>query len=148
MVDLGAIRERLSSYAHEAWAGWMAYLFGRLTRQPDGSLIIPAAYAAALQRQIATPYGTLSEAEKDSDRREADRILAIVGMPALVAELAAAQESNTALRAALESIAHAGEPFEPTSLTAMAQKMIAYEALGAYDAAIAPKQDIPEATDA
>lgn len=29
------------------------------------------------RRQIATPYAALSEKEKDSDRREADRILGV-----------------------------------------------------------------------
>ena len=71
-------REALADYAHQAWSGWMEYMFGKLERRDDGALIIPAGYVAALQRLIDTPYADLDEAQKDNDRAEADRMLAIV----------------------------------------------------------------------
>jgi hypothetical protein len=57
----------------------MSYMFGKLERREDGALIIPAGYVANLQRLIDTPYAELDEAQKDNDRDEADRMLAIVG---------------------------------------------------------------------
>lgn len=89
------MREQLAEYAHTAWADWMSYLLGKLTPQPDGSLVIPAGYVQALQRQIATPYADLTEAEQDSDRREADAMLTIVG---------ARLDAADALRRALDDV--------------------------------------------
>ncbi len=75
-----ATREQLAAYAHEAWAAYMGYFLDKCEAQPDGALIIPAAYAIALRKQIATPYAELSESEKASDRDEADKMLAILGV--------------------------------------------------------------------
>lgn len=72
-------REQLANYAHEAWAGWMRYLFEKCGAGPSGEVVIPAGYADALRRQMTTPYAELSEAEKDSDRAEAAAMLTIVG---------------------------------------------------------------------
>lgn len=72
-------RELLAAYAHEAWAGWMVYLFGKCkVVTDDGSLLIPAASVARWGRQMRTPYADLPENEKESDRAEADKMLAIV----------------------------------------------------------------------
>jgi len=72
------LREYLAAYAHAAWASWMAYLFDNAIRNPDGSVTIPAGYVAALSRQIEAPYTALSKAEQDSDRAEADKMLALI----------------------------------------------------------------------
>lgn len=72
------LREALAAYAHEAWAGWMDYLFrfGQMTE--DGQFLMDADKVARWKRQAATPYADLSEAEKQSDRAEADRMLALM----------------------------------------------------------------------
>jgi hypothetical protein len=74
------LREQLAALAHAQWSGWMVYLFGLSHSNDDGTITIPANVAARWQGQIATPYAELSEREKDSDRVEADRVLAIIGV--------------------------------------------------------------------
>jgi len=71
--------EVLAAYAHDAWAGWMRYLFSHGTQQADGTFILDAAKVERWRRQMITPYADLSEAEKASDRKEAKAILAILG---------------------------------------------------------------------
>ncbi len=71
-------REALADYAHEAWAGWMRYQFGKAPLNNDGSWTMPAAFVERWQRQMNTPYAELPEHEKRSDRDEADKMLAIV----------------------------------------------------------------------
>ena len=72
------MREALAAYAHEAWSGWMEYLFSKSTTNADGSITIPPDLVARWLRQIGTAYIDLPEAEKDSDRIEADKMLDIV----------------------------------------------------------------------
>ena len=75
-------REQLANYAHEAWSGWMRYMFGKGTLNDDGSLTLPQWAVGRWQRQMTTKYLDLPETEKQSDRDEADRMLSIVeGMP-------------------------------------------------------------------
>lgn len=77
-------REDLASYAHAAWSGWMIYLFSKCQGNPDGSVTIPAQSVERWRRQAATAYADLPEAEKASDRDEADKMLAITqGRPAI-----------------------------------------------------------------
>lgn len=68
-----ALREVLAAYAHEAWVGWMQYL-------SDKHAIYSAKREDAERwaRQMRTPYAELPEAEKASDRAQADRILAVL----------------------------------------------------------------------
>lgn len=82
ITDAG-IRERLAAYAHEAWAGWMRHLFERavvIVNRDDGCnwTAIPKIMRDRWARQMETPYSELPEAEKASDRAQADRILAIL----------------------------------------------------------------------
>ena len=72
------IREQLASYAHAAWGSYMAYFLNKC-RRANGVYLVDPAYADALIRQINTPYDDLSEAEKNSDREEADKMLHIIG---------------------------------------------------------------------
>lgn len=86
----GALRERLAALAHEQWAGWMRYLFSRCegpmpTWESDG-LLMPIEWVKRWERQMNTPYADLSEAEKDSDRKEADRVLAALAFPEPLSE--------------------------------------------------------------
>jgi len=79
-------REALAEYAHEAWSGWMKYLFSKTMRESiTGGEIIPAWAVERWQRQLSTPYADLPEEEKESDRAEADKMLAIMGRTTLTA---------------------------------------------------------------
>lgn len=70
--------EALAAYAHTAWAGWMDYLFAQGIFHDDGTFTMPAWAAERWRRQAATFYDELSELEKESDRDEARKILAIL----------------------------------------------------------------------
>lgn len=72
-------REQLAAYAHEAWAGWMRYLFSKSAENADGTVTIPAWAVERWQRQMNTPYIELPESEKTSDRAEAGKMLARMG---------------------------------------------------------------------
>ena len=72
------LREHIANIQHEIWAHWMRYLFSVCQENPDGSFTVPAEKAQRWLRQIDTPYTELSEPEKDSDREQADKILALL----------------------------------------------------------------------
>jgi hypothetical protein len=93
-------REQLAAYAHEAWSGWMRYLFSLSTYPDSSGAKIPGELVERWLRQLNTPYIDLSEAEKDSDRAEADKMLDIVWA-------AARAEQAEARVAALEKALHA-----------------------------------------
>ena len=59
--------ERLSALEHEQWAHWTKYMLDNLT--PEN--------IARWRKQIDTPYGKLSEKEKDSDRTWAKKVLVV-----------------------------------------------------------------------
>jgi len=63
-------KERLAAYAHEAWSGWMKYMFSKCVESEDG-LLIPGELVNRWKRQAETKYGDLPENEKASDRKEA-----------------------------------------------------------------------------
>lgn len=88
LLTLDEAVERLADWDHSAWAGWTAHMLDRLT--PEN--------IARWRRQIATPYAQLSEAEKESDRKEARQILAVLDYDALAAALAEAQQTVEELR--------------------------------------------------
>lgn len=70
--------ERLACIEHERWSDWQRYLHDRATKNPDGSLTIPARLVERWERQINTPYWDLSEQEKESDREQVLRYLNLV----------------------------------------------------------------------
>lgn len=72
------LREQLAAIEHARWARWQSYLHSKCAINHDGSLTIPANLVERWEHQIATPYAMLSEAEKDSDRREVDGYLPLV----------------------------------------------------------------------
>ncbi|MBM4340625.1 MAG: hypothetical protein FJ110_13915 [Deltaproteobacteria bacterium] len=76
--DLLSARELLSSYAHEAWSGWMKYMLKKTTPGFNGTVIIPRKLVERWTRQMNTNYRDLPEDEKNSDRDEADQILSII----------------------------------------------------------------------
>lgn len=92
------LREQLAALAHEQWSGWMRYLFGCLEYAADADaeprLITLSSYER-WKRQTRTPYAELTEAEKESDRKEADRVLALCSSIYRKREEAKAVEINS-----------------------------------------------------
>lgn len=83
-ADGEKLREGLAQYAHEAWSGWMQYLFkkGNIEpRQVDGKFeyvwVMPQWALERWQRQMNTSYADLPDSEKESDRLEADRMIEV-----------------------------------------------------------------------
>ncbi len=72
-----SVTERLAEYAHEAWSGWMKYMFGKSSLYVDGTVVIPEELVSRWGRQMNTKYEDLPEKEKNSDREEARRMITI-----------------------------------------------------------------------
>lgn len=73
-----SLRESLAALAHDQWSGWTRYLFDQCIFNEDFTVTIPAGFALRWLRQAGTTYGDLPENEKDSDRHQADRVLAVI----------------------------------------------------------------------
>ena len=56
-------------------------MFSQTRLNIDGSETVPAELVARWRRQMNTEYPDLPDKEKESDRKEADKILAIVEEP-------------------------------------------------------------------
>ena len=69
------IIEKLADYEHDRWSRWQKHLFSKCINNNDGSMTIPKEFVDRWTRQINTNYIDLSEQEKDSDRKEAIRII-------------------------------------------------------------------------
>lgn len=81
------LRERLADLSHEIWSHWMRWMFScgaDMVVAAEGEEMIawtmPPSKRERWQRQMNTPYGELSEREKDSDREQADKILDVLGV--------------------------------------------------------------------
>lgn len=70
--------EPLAEVAHQSWSDWMDYLFQMSRHNEDGSVTIPVNLVERWQRQVATKYADLSELEKNSDRAQARRMIAVL----------------------------------------------------------------------
>lgn len=77
MLEGSPLTEQLADYAHQAWSGWMQYLFELSQKNEAGGVVIPPALVARWKRQMATKYVDLPETEKLSDRAEAKKMLDI-----------------------------------------------------------------------
>lgn len=74
--------ERLAAVQHEIWAHWMRYLFSvSVEDTTSGWVVIPAEKVARWKRQVETAYADLSEREKESDREQARKVLAVLAQP-------------------------------------------------------------------
>jgi hypothetical protein len=74
--------EALAALEHERWSGWMRYLFSKCGPPDlvDESRPIPKWAVDRWGRQCQTDYQFLSEAEKESDRVEVRKTLALLGI--------------------------------------------------------------------
>ena len=102
MTSSDDTRERLAAYAHEAWSGWMKYLFSKaeIIHESSGgdTAHLNEDLVERWTRQMNTPYADLPEDEKKSDLEEADKMIAL-----LDEELQTLITQNTALRKANET---------------------------------------------
>ncbi|MHA2022730.1 MAG: hypothetical protein ACTSWQ_03615 [Candidatus Thorarchaeota archaeon] len=73
-----ATLEAVANVSHEIWAHWMTYQFSVCEEALNGSVYIPVESYQRWARQIVTPYADLTEREKDSDREQAEKILAAI----------------------------------------------------------------------
>lgn len=69
------IVDKLADYEHDRWSKWQKYLFSKCIFNKDGNLIIPKEYVDRWTRQMNTNYDNLSNEEKNSDIKEANRII-------------------------------------------------------------------------
>ena len=65
----------LAQYAHNAWSGWMKYLFTKGRLNKSGSFTIAKDSVDRWQRQMNTDFYNLPDTEKESDLKEAKTIL-------------------------------------------------------------------------
>lgn len=72
------LREELAAVAHQQWSAWMKYQFEKGYPGLGGSWSMPGQFVDRWKRQMNTPYADLPEAEKVSDREEADLYLAVL----------------------------------------------------------------------
>lgn len=73
------LRERLAAYAHEAWSGWMRYMFEKGS-EVEGHIVLMPNEVERWKQQMNTPYKDLPEQEKASDRVEANKMMQIFGI--------------------------------------------------------------------
>lgn len=71
------IREKIAELCHTQWSNWMKYLFDKCIAK-GGSMVIPAWAYERWLKQSETPYEHLSSEEQDSDRKEADKFIAML----------------------------------------------------------------------
>lgn len=77
-------REALAAYAHEAWvqiaAANLPYLVNAMSEAGHGIDMCDCTICKRIERHrsLMVPYADLPEAEKESDRVQADRILAVL----------------------------------------------------------------------
>ena len=72
MID----REKIASVQHDIWEQWMKYLLSSFKESRAGNYIIPKEKVNRWYRQIAQEYSMLTENEKESDRGQADKVMA------------------------------------------------------------------------
>ena len=74
--------EKLAEYAHDAWSGWMRYMFEKCEKieipRFHEFTVIPEWAVERWTRQMNTSYKDLPEEEKKSDREEAMKIFEVI----------------------------------------------------------------------
>ena len=74
---MSELTRKLAAYAHEAWSGWMIYMFNKSKLNEDGTMTIPADLVERWTRQSGTKYDDLPTEEQISDVDEAHKMIAI-----------------------------------------------------------------------
>lgn len=74
------LEKSLAAYAHEAWSGWMKYLFLKGHKDENGNFVILKDSVDRWTRQMNTHFKDLPEDEQLSDFDEASKILDIVDL--------------------------------------------------------------------
>ncbi|XBB65951.1 hypothetical protein ABFU82_17770 [Nocardioides sp. WV_118_6] len=74
----GQLIESLAALEHARWAHWQRFMHDQGEHFTDGSILLPPDLVQRWERQIATPYPSLPEAEKQSDREQVLRYLPLV----------------------------------------------------------------------
>ncbi len=77
-VDDPRVLEAVAAVEHERWSHWQRYMHSQCLRNDDGSLTVPPALVRRWERQMSTPYESLTDGEKESDREQAREYLAVV----------------------------------------------------------------------
>lgn len=72
-----SLREALAHLCHEQWSGWMDYLFSKAPFNADGTWTMPAEFVERWLRQSKAQYSDLSFNEQESDRKEANKFIAL-----------------------------------------------------------------------
>lgn len=72
--------EKIAEAQHKIWAHWMKYLFSKAKVNQDGSVTISADLVERWSRQMHTSYKDLTDTEKESDRRQANKVLNSIGI--------------------------------------------------------------------
>ena len=67
--------ENLAARAHDMWSHWMAYMYKEYYNHDDSTLTIPTDQVKKWYRLINRPYDLLTEDEKKSDRKVAEKYL-------------------------------------------------------------------------
>jgi hypothetical protein len=75
ILDDPELLEQLAALEHERWSGWDRYRRGcALAYHPQTGEVMEARW----ERQALTAYADLTEAERESDRIEARKTLAVI----------------------------------------------------------------------
>ena len=72
--------ELIANVQHKIWAHWMLYVFTYCGHtRDDGSFVIKKECVSRWKRQIVQEYKDLMEQEKESDRKQARKVLDAIG---------------------------------------------------------------------
>ena len=78
-IALDELLETLASVEHERWAHWQSYMHSKCVPYGEnGALLISAEFVKQWEKQLATPYSKLTDAEKESDREQVRRYLPLI----------------------------------------------------------------------
>lgn len=76
-MDEEELIESIAAVQHAIWSHWMRYMFTCGQFDPDGTWHMPAFKAERWQRQMDTPYNELTDGERESDRDQARKVIAL-----------------------------------------------------------------------
>lgn len=98
------ILEAVAEECHNQWSRWTERILSKTSTCCEEHIFVDKGCVERWQRQILTPYANLTEAEKESDRREARKIVLAIEE----ARLRAVVPTVGAVRKALDSIERDG----------------------------------------